>query len=266
MAGVGSGPVMWSPAQYERFREARRRPFLDLVARVAPARPPLHVADLGCGTGDLTAELLARWPTARVDGVDASEAMLEKARAHARPGRLELHLGDLATWAPPAPLDVLVSNAALHWVPHQRHVLARLCGLLAPGGTLAVQVPANFEAPSHRRVAEVAALPRFAPHLAHALRGAAEPLLAYAEVLLEAGLEAVDAWETTYLHLLPGEDAVLAWLEGTTLRPLLAALPPGEVAPFRQALAERLRVDYPPRPWGTPLPFTRRFVVGVRPG
>lgn len=254
---------MWSPAQYERFREARRRPFLDLTLRIR-ATHPLHVVDLGCGTGDLTAELLARWPTARVDGVDASEAMLEKARARAVPGRLEFHAGDLATWQPPAPPDVLVSNAALHWVAGQRAQLARLGGLLAPGGTLAVQVPANFEAPSHRRVAEVAALPRFAPHLAHALRGSAEPLLAYAEVLAGRGLE-VDAWETTYLHLLPGEDAVLAWLEGTTLRPLLAALPAGEVAPFRAALAERLRQDYPARPYGTPFPFTRRFVVAVRP-
>jgi len=255
---------MWSPADYARFRDARRRPFFELLARV-DAATPLNVADLGCGTGELTRELLRRWPTARVDGVDSSAQMLAEAQAHALEGRLVFTRADLASWAPPAPLDVLVSNAALHWVPGHRALLERLVGMLAPGGTLAFQVPANFEAPSHRLVEGLRASVRFGPWLAGVQGGHVEPLGWYVAQLGEWGLE-VDAWETTYLHLLPGPDAVLEWLRGTTLRPILAALPPAEAGVFLTTLRPLLREAYPPAGQATPFPFSRRFVVARRPG
>lgn len=255
---------MWDVSQYGRFRDARKRPFFELLARVE-VQAPARVADLGCGTGDLTRVLAERWPGARVYGVDASEAMVAEARQRALPGRLDFTLADVGTWTPPAPLDVLVSNAALHWLPEHPALLRRLAGLLAPGGVLAFQVPANFEAPSHRRIDEVREHPRFAAKLAGVLKGHAEPLAAYEAHLAALGFT-VDAWETAYLHVLPGEDAVLQWLLGTTLRPVLAALGAEEGEAFLAMLRPLLRQDYPASERGTPFLFTRRFVVAARPG
>lgn len=255
-------PAVWDPQQYAHFRDARKRPFFELLARV-PASSPSHVADLGCGTGDLTLTLAERWPTARVYGVDSSEAMISEALRRPAPERMRLELADISRWSPPAPLDVLVSNAALHWLPDHAALLSGLVGLLAPGGVLAFQVPANFEEPSHRRIDEVRALPRFAPALAAVRRGHARPLAFYEALLSRSGFS-VDAWETAYLHVLPGEDAVLRWLLGTTLRPVLTALGPAEGQAFLDLLRPLLRQDYPASPHGTPFLFRRRFVVATR--
>ncbi len=254
---------MWNPSQYERFRDERKRPFFELLARV-PASSPSLVADLGCGTGDLTLTLAERWPGARVSGVDSSESMIAEALRRPAPERVRFEFADLARWQPAAPLDVLVSNAALHWLPDHASLLSGLVGLLAPGGVLAFQVPANFEEPSHRRIDEVRALPRFAPVLASVRRGHAESLAFYEAHLARLGFS-VDAWETAYLHVLPGEDAVLQWLLGTTLRPVLAALGPEEGQAFLDTLRPLLRQDYPAAAHGTPFLFRRRFVVAVRP-
>jgi trans-aconitate 2-methyltransferase len=254
---------MWNPAQYTRFRDERKRPFHELLARV-PASAPGLVADLGCGTGDLTLTLSARWPQAEVCGVDSSEAMVAEALRQPAPPWVRFECSDLAHWQPPAPLDVLISNAALHWLPDHGALLTRLGGLLAPGGVLAFQVPANFKEPSHRRVEEVRTWPRFAARLASVRRGHAEPLAFYEAYLSGLGFT-VDAWETAYLHVLPGEDAVLQWLLGTTLRPVLAALGSEEGAAFLDALRPLLRQDYPAHARGTPFLFRRRFLVAVRP-
>lgn len=253
---------MWSPAQYERFRDERKRPFFELLARVE-ASAPAQVVDLGCGTGDLTLVLAERWPSTQVTGVDSSEAMVAEARRRAAPDRVRFELADLAHWAPAAPVNVLFSNAALHWLPDHPALLSRLVPLLAPGGVLAFQIPANFDAPSHRRIDEVRALPRFAAKLAAVRRGHADPLDFYEGLLAGLGLQ-VDAWDTTYLHVLPGEDAVLQWLLGTTLRPVLAALGPEESQSFLDTLRPLLRADYPAAERGTPFRFTRRFVVASR--
>lgn len=250
---------MWDPSQYSHFRDARKRPFFELLARV-PVSAPRFVADLGCGTGDLTLTLAERWPSARVVGVDSSEPMIAEALRRSASGSVRFELADLAGWAPSEPLDVLVSNAALHWLPDHAALLSRLVGMLAPGGVLAFQVPANFDEPSHRRIDEVRALPRFAPALESVRRGHAESLAFYEAHLSALGL-AVDAWETAYLHVLPGEDAVLQWLLGTTLRPVLSALGPEEGEAFLDTLRPLLRQDYPAAPHGTPFLFRRRFVV-----
>jgi trans-aconitate 2-methyltransferase len=254
---------MWDPSQYARFRDARKRPFFELLARVPTSAPSL-VVDLGCGTGDLTLPLAERWPGAHITGIDSSEAMIAEALRRPVPEHVRFELADLARWQPSAPLDVLVSNAALHWLPDHAALLSRLAGLLAPGGVLAFQVPANFEEPSHQRIDEVRALPRFASALASVRRGHAESLAFYEARLAELGLS-VDAWETAYLHVLPGEDAVTQWLLGTTLRPVLAALGPQEGEAFLDTLRPLLRQDYPASPRGTPFLFRRRFVVATRP-
>ena len=254
----------WDPAQYDRFASWRGRPFFDLVAQVPTS--PATVADLGCGPGNLTATLCDRWPHARVVGVDSSPEMLAAARSLELEGRLRFVLADLATWRPEEPVDLVVSNAALQWVPGHLGLLARLVGDLAPGGVLAFQVPGNFAAPSHVLLEELRRRPPWRDRLDEAAERlpAVEEPGAYLEALLDAGLVA-QVWETTYLQMLSGPDPVLEWLKGTTLRPILTGLGEEEGDRFCAELAPLLEAAYPPGPSGTVLPFRRIFAVGRRP-
>ena len=259
---------MWDPDQYRRYAAERDRPFHDLLAQV-PSEAPRTVADLGCGPGNLTATLAQRWPGARVTGVDSSAEMLAQAAALARPRRLDFVQADLREWRPEAPLDLLVSNAALQWVPDHESLLPHLAALVAPGGWLAFQMPRNFDSPSHTLLAEMRSGARWAARLQD-LRGEPETTALlrqdsawYAGRLSALGF-AVNAWETEYLHLLPGEDAVLEWVKGTALRPVLAALDETERPAFLAEYGARLRATYPAQPFGTPFPFRRLFVVARR--
>lgn len=266
----------WDPVVYESFPDERRRPYLDLLSRVDLPAPGL-VVDAGCGTGAGALMLARRWPQARVLAVDSSPAMLQRAEetcAAAEDGagaRVRLVEADLMGWDPPEPADVLVSSAVLHWLPHHVDVVVRWAGLVPPGGWLAFTVPGNFASPSHVVPRAVASQEPFAsrvPGLAGHLLGpdaTGSPAM-YAAVLAAQGLR-VDAWETTYLHVLPGEDAVLRWLRGTTLRPVLDALAdePDLHDLFLARCAERMAQAYPRRAWGTPFPFRRVFAVAQRP-
>ncbi|HEY7145129.1 MAG TPA: trans-aconitate 2-methyltransferase [Streptosporangiaceae bacterium] len=258
---------MWDPGQYRRFADERSRPFADLLSRVK-AEDPALVADIGCGPGELTASLSQRWPGAQVLGLDSSPEMIAAAQAlPAAAGtgsRLSFTLADAGDWQPDRPADVIVSNAVLQWIPGHLEVLARWAGFLAPGGTLAIQVPANYDQPSHAILRELAGSPAWRPLLARVQlnRQAADPA-EYLDLLARAGC-AVDAWETTYLHVLPGADPVLDWYRGTGLRPVLAALAARQAADFTAAYGARLREAYPAAPYGTVLPFRRVFAVAVR--
>jgi trans-aconitate 2-methyltransferase len=264
--------VSWDPAQYERFAAERARPFHDLVAQI-PTPAPAQVVDLGCGPGIVTATLADRWPDARVVGIDSSPEMVTAARALSRPGRLDFEAADIADWRPvPGSVDVIVSNAALQWVAGHAALLPVWAAALSPGGTLAIQVPVSRDIAAMEAVRAVAAAPRWADRLAAVAAGvgprSVSPVLsgeAYLDVLARVGL-AVNAWETTYLHVLHGDDPVLEWFAGTGLRPYLTALAgdPAAAADFRTEVAERLRERYPARPYGTVLPFPRLFVVGTR--
>ena len=249
----------WDPARYLQYADERGRPFLELLSRV-DAREPRLVVDLGCGPGALTALLKERWPAARVVGVDSSAEMVEGAD---RARGVEYVVADLRTWSPLEPVDVLVSNATLQWVPEHVDLLPSLVDQLAPGGWLAIQVPGNFDEPSHALRRELAADPRFAPFLAGVASPDAFGPETYLEALAECGCT-VDAWETTYLHVLRGEDPVFAWVSGTGARPTLQALPVGVREEFEEELKVRLRAAYPSRPWGTVLPFRRVFAVAHR--
>lgn len=256
----------WHPATYLRFAGERARPFADLLGRVRAGEPRI-VVDLGCGEGALTASLAHRWPRARVTGIDSSPGMLAAAGAHAVPGRVTFAAGDLRTWTADEPVDLLVCNAVLHWVPGHAELLGRWAGQLAPGGELAVQVPGNFRAPTHALLADLCRSPRWADRLA----GTAPPADAvlepegYLAVLESAELDA-DVWETTYLHVLSGADPVLGWVRSTILRPVLALLDEADGAQLTDAYAAALRAAYPPRPDGTTvLPFRRIFAIGRHP-
>ncbi|MFF9349525.1 trans-aconitate 2-methyltransferase [Streptomyces sp. NPDC014734] len=256
---------LWDPQQYLRHADHRTRPFHDLLARVPdpPAAPAPRVADLGCGAGNVTALLARRWPRARITGYDNSPQMLERARTHAGP-LLDFVEADAATWTPAEPFDVIVSNALLQWVPDHLARLPVWLDALTPGGTLALQVPGNFDQPSHVLMRELAASPRWRERLHGVLRHAdAVPApTAYLDALTAPGITA-DVWETTYLHLLHGEDPVLDWVKGTGLRPVLTALgdDPGARDAFLAAYRDLLRTAYPAGPHGTVFPFRRVFAV-----
>ena len=255
----------WDPAQYERFERERAQPFHDLVARV-PDGAVRHAADLGCGTGELTRTLLTRWPGAQIVGVDSSDAMLARATAGASSSRLRFVHADLRAWEPPAPLDRIVSNAALQWVPDHRELLARLVGFLAPGGTLAVQMPHNDESPTHEILRALWRDARFASQLGEAptdRRVAASSW--YGERLLGLGCD-VEVWETVYLHRMENAEGIVEWVKGTALRPVLSRLDTSESEAFLAAYTERVRDAYPSGPNGTWFPFRRLFFVATRRG
>jgi trans-aconitate 2-methyltransferase len=258
---------VWDPATYLRYGDERARPFFDLVGRIA-ASDPAEVVDLGCGPGTLTIHLARRWPGARVRGLDSSAEMIESARDLG--STVDFDVADVRDWHAGNDTAVVVANAVLQWVPDHLDLLHRWVGELRPGAVLAFQVPGNFTAPSHRAVREVAGGSPWRGRVDGRV-GDPESVLdprRYALELTRAGC-VVDAWETTYLHLLTAAgDAhpVLTWLEGTALRPVRAVLDDPEWSAFRAELQDRLAVDYPIDAGLVYFPFRRVFVVArVRP-
>ena len=259
---------IWDPTQYERFADLRTRPFLDLLARIPHDEPHL-VLDLGCGNGIATLRAAERWPDATVVGIDDSAAMLRAAAERDAGGRVRWVEADVATvdvgaYGRP---DVILTNATLQWVPGHERLIPGWIGSLAASGVLAMQVPGNFDAASHRIIRETArAQPRGA-ELGALVRAdpVAEPQ-GYADVLARECAH-LDVWETTYLQVLDAageqEHPVLEWVKGTALRPLLDVLDPAETRVFLAELAARLDAAYPRAAYGVPFPFRRIFAVGV---
>jgi trans-aconitate 2-methyltransferase len=250
---------MWDPSTYLHFADERARPFHELLARI-DASAPRHVVDLGCGAGNLTALLAERWPKARLTALDSSPDMVVAAREHG----VDAEVGDVRSWHPEPDTDVVISNAVLQWIPGHQELLVRWAGGLPLGAWLAFQVPGNFGAPSHALTRELAAAPRWRDALAGVVLRERDVVLdpdGYANLLADAGC-VVDAWETTYLQRLSGDDPVLRWIRGTALRPIRAALDDPEWERFQAELAPRLRAAYPRRADGTTwFPFRRVFVL-----
>ncbi len=208
-----------------------------------------------------------RWPGARVLGVDSSEEMVRAAPVGAG---VEFTVGDITDWSAstgpvPGPVDVMISHAALQWVPGHLELLPGLVGSVSPGGWLAFQVPGNFDEPSHTLRRDLAAEPAYAEHTAGVAVPDAHDAATYLHTLRDLGCE-VDAWETTYLHVLSGPDPVFTWVSGTGARPTLEALPSTLRAEFEEELTRRLREAYPERSGAVVLPFRRVFVVARVPG
>lgn len=248
----------WNPALYARFEGLRLRPALDLLQRIE-AVPPGSVVDLGCGPGPVGAALAARFPGRDLIGVDASPAMLERARATG--AYADLVEADIATWQPAEPPALIFSNAALQWLPDHAALMPRLAGCLAPGGVLAVQMPRQTGAPSHRFLRDISMhlfgdrfdFTDWTPPVA--------PAEAYWRML--APLGEVQAWEIDYVQeLQPCDDGhpVRRFTESTAMRPFLDKLTPAEQAEFTGAYEEALSVAYPLLDSGGALfPFRRCF-------
>ncbi len=253
----------WDADHYLTYADERGRPFVELVSRVR-AEAPTDVVDLGCGPGNLTRLLADRWPGARVRGVDSSPEMIEAARRDVPD--LEFEVADLRDWVERGDdVDVLVSNATLQWLPDHLDLLPRLVERVRPGGWIAFQVPGNFDEPSHTLRDELAAEEPYAAHVRDVAVPASHQPVDYLDALVAAGCE-VDVWETTYLHVLTGEDPVFAWVSGTGARPTLQALPDDLRPRFEEEFKARLRAAYPDRGHGVVLPFRRIFAVAQVPG
>jgi trans-aconitate 2-methyltransferase len=259
---AGTDRDVWDPERYARFRDERRAPFDDLLALVVP-RPGMAVVDLGCGAGELTRVAHERLGARATIGIDRSEAMLARAAAHASAG-LEFRDGDLATVGG-GPFDLVLSNAALHWVPDHGPLLARLVGLLAPGGQLAIQVPANEDHPSHAVARAVAREPDLAAALGGHVRES--PVLApeaYAQLLFELGVAAQRVRVEVYAHRLDGPEDVVEWVRGTLLTDYEKRLAPADFVRFLERYRARLLAVLPP---SRPFLYTyRRIFLWARRG
>jgi trans-aconitate 2-methyltransferase len=256
--------MSWSARQYIAFEDERTRPVRDLVSAL-PEREARSVIDLGCGPGNSTEVLAARFPGAAVSGIDSSPDMIAAARA--RLPLVPFTVGGIEEWKDAGPFDVILANAVLQWVPDHATLLPLLVGRLASGGSLAVQMPDNLDCPAHRLMREIAAEPPWAQTLA-AASAARTPIgdaNGYYE-LLRPLCSRVDVWRTTYYHPLPGgAAAVVEWFRGSGLRPFLEPLDAASRAAYVDRYTAAVSRAYPALPDGSVLlPFPRLFVVAAR--
>jgi trans-aconitate 2-methyltransferase len=253
---------VWDPSQYLRFGDDRLRQALDLLSRVQ-LNAPTVAYDLGCGSGTSTVILKERWPEAEVIGIDSSTSMLDRARA------LDVEItwreGDLTTWEPDVPCELLFSNAVFQWLDDHGPIFQRLLSGLSPGGILAVQMPGNYSAPTHTAIAETAREGPWHDRLEPELREFPVHDLSIYYDILRPHTTSIDLWETTYAHVLEGDNPVVEWFKGSALRPLLDLLDEAEGLAFLKAYGARIAQAYPQSSDGkTVMPFKRLFFVAVK--
>lgn len=252
----------WDPDQYLNFADDRSRPFIDLMRRVPPIEART-VVDLGCGPGQLTPMIRSVFPQAKVLGIDSSQEMIDRARQDDL--ATEYRVADVATWRPEAPVDVMVSNALFQWVLERNRIMTELAESVAPGGIFALQVPSNGDAPSHRLLFDIARREPYSNHIDRVVdRRFTDGPEIYLSLFADLGWS-VDAWSTTYMHVLPGDDPIFEWISGTGARPILEALTDGVREQFVDEYKSALRDAYPVQAWGTVFPFRRTFCIARRP-
>ncbi|HEY1685266.1 MAG TPA: trans-aconitate 2-methyltransferase [Tepidisphaeraceae bacterium] len=256
--------MKWSPSQYSKFENERNRPVHDLLAQI-PGKSVQSAADIGCGPGNSTQLLKERFPEADVVGVDNSLEMTEAART--RLPNVQFDLADISTWNHPGPFDIILANAVLQWLPDHATLLLFLLSKLSPSGNLAVQIPDNFDEPSHQLLRQIAAKGPWAAKLAnkgHA-REARHDANWYYRLFRQHNLR-VNLWRTTYYHpLAGGPAAIVEWVKGTGLRPFLQQLDPQDQPAFLAEYQTLLADAYPVFPDGRVLfPFPRLFFIASR--
>ncbi len=255
--------MSWSAAQYMKFEDERTRPARDLVARI-PNDAVVSAADIGCGPGNSSEVLQARYPDAQIVGLDFSSDMIAAARKRL-PG-MAFEVADIRQWRPEQRFEVILANAVLQWIPGHETLMPALIAMLNPGGALAVQTPDNLDEPSHQLMREIAGAGPWAAKLKNAAKArAARHGAEWYFRLLRAHASRVDIWRTTYYHPLAGARAVVEWVKGTGLRPFIDPLDEHEreayLARYEAAIAEA----YPAEADGTVLlPFPRLFFVATR--
>lgn len=252
----------WNPTQYLQFGNERLRPALDLLGRI-PLETPSTVYDLGCGPGTATVLLKERWPEAQITGLDSSTAML--ARARELDSEIAWHEVDLGTWEPDAPADLLFSNAVFHWLDNHDAIFPRLMSLLKPGGVLAIQMPNNYSAPSHTSITRTIQNGPWRAQLEPSHRefpvGDATDYFR----ILHPHASNLDIWETTYMHILKGDNAVVEWTKGSTLRPILDRLDETAAQSFLDDYSALINQAYLQQKDGTTtLAFKRVFLIAVK--
>jgi trans-aconitate 2-methyltransferase len=252
----------WDSEQYLRFADARTLPAIDLLSRIIRLAAPRRVVDLGCGPGNSTALLKARWPEAAVTGVDSSAELLATARRD-HPG-IDFVAGDIATWTAPEPVDLVFANASLQWVCDHETLLPHLFGQVAPGGVFAVQMPRNHDFATHRLMRQVAAEGEWRDRLAGAREPSPVKPPEFYYDLLAPRSTGFTIWETNYTQVMDGVAAIIAWLHGTGLRPFLARLAAAEQTAFLDRYAGLLADAYPEQADGKILlPYPRLFFIAA---
>ena len=252
----------WDPDRYLAYADERALPFHHLVAAVAHLHPR-RVLDIGCGPGAMTTTLLARWPSATVHGIDSSVEMIEHARRRAVGHRLSFERVDLTDWTAAEPFDLVLSNACFQWIEDHAKLVDDLMTLMTETATLAFQVPANRDHPSHTILAELCSDSRWRQLIGDTVTVNVESPDWYQDQLVDRGFHPT-VWQTTYFHRLQGDNPVLEWVKGSVLQPVLERLDPGQTDTFLGEYDDRLRQAYPARDGVTVFPFTRTFVVATR--
>ncbi len=255
-------PMGWDPTQYLAFGDERLQPALDLLSRV-PLEAPGTLVDLGCGPGNVTRALKHRWPEAKITGVDGSPEMLARARRE-DPG-IEWVEADMNGWKPGGPVDLIYSNAALHWLDDHDVLFPRLMDDIAPGGFLAVQMPRNWAAPSHTCITRSVQGGPWRETLEPLLRPAPShsPDVYYDIFAPVASKLAI--WETEYCQILEGENPVAEFVKGTQLKRFLDALDEPVRSNFENDYRACILAAYPKREDGKTLfPFRRLFLLAGR--
>lgn len=255
----------WDPNLYLKYADERARPAADLIAQIR-LEAPGQIVDLGCGPGNSTEQLRQRWLKAAITGVDNSPEMLAQARAN-HPD-WQWVLSDIQGWKPEPAVDLIFSNAALHWVPGHATLFRSLISAVTPGGAIAAQMPNNFHSPAHAVMQEVASGgdPRWSKTL-DAAPGTftVQPPAFYYDVLRKHASR-VDIWDTEYQHVMDGPKAIFDWIRSTGMRPYLDRLPDDEQRRmFEEMCLEGFQEAYRPNDQGKVLfPFRRTFIVAYR--
>lgn len=253
----------WSARQYSKFEHERNRPIIDLLAHI-PGKQVNKAVDIGCGPGNSTELLQAHYRKANVSGMDSSLDMIEAARRRMPEARFEV--ADIGKWQGEGPYDVILANASLQWVPDHGIIFPSLINKLAPGGSLAVQMPDNFDEPAHRLMRSTAVQGPWAGKLDGSSKRVARESADWYYQHLRNRVAALDIWRTTYYHPLSGgAEAIVEWFKGTGLRPFLDPLDVDEKAAFLAKYTAEIAIAYPAYADGSVLlPFPRLFIIATR--